>query len=172
MERLHTALCSAFDQESLDQMLRFRLNINRTHVVGTGTFREVVFRLIEKAVSEGWVVELVRNAHEYVPGNLVLKQYYTDYVNRSAPGAPNVKPKVVLAQVVEPPTSPGWRSHIQPPSAGTWVAIILGIILGMVAGGGVGYLIGILIGRPVEATVIGMIIGTMPVLGAVVVRPR
>jgi hypothetical protein len=36
MESLRDAFCSAFDQDAMDQMLRFRLNKDRTQLAGSG----------------------------------------------------------------------------------------------------------------------------------------
>jgi hypothetical protein len=87
MELLLEALCAAYDQESLDQMLRLRLNKDRTHIVGSGAFRAVLFGLIRVALMEGWLPDLVRESYGYNPGNPVLKRFYADYLNQ-APAEP------------------------------------------------------------------------------------
>jgi hypothetical protein len=75
MEALRDALCAAFDQDSLDQMIRFRLDRNRAALTPSGNLRTVVFKVIEAAVKEGWQSDLIREALSYNPGNLALRQF-------------------------------------------------------------------------------------------------
>jgi hypothetical protein len=79
MESLRDALCSAFDQNALDQMRRLRLDKDRTHLVGSGSLSEVVFNVIEIAVREGWHAELIRTAISYNPGNLALRRFCEEH---------------------------------------------------------------------------------------------
>jgi hypothetical protein len=79
LEALRDALCSAFDQDSLDQMLRTRLNLDRAQWVGPGSLRVVVYRLIQLAVARGWVTDLIRVARNDNPGNPALRKFCEDH---------------------------------------------------------------------------------------------
>lgn len=67
------ALCSAFDQSALDQMLRLGLDKDRQRLVADGPREQVVFDLIGVAQREGWLRQLIDAACEYAPGNLELE---------------------------------------------------------------------------------------------------
>ena len=79
IESLRDAFCSAFDQDALDQMLRLRLDKDRTQLAGSGGLRMVVFKVIEVAVREGWHVELIRAAISYNPGNTELRRFCAEH---------------------------------------------------------------------------------------------
>ena len=75
MEALRDALCEAFDQDSLDQMLRLRLDKKRAHLVEPGNYHTVVFKLIDVAIRQGWLSDLVRAAIAYNPENAALRRF-------------------------------------------------------------------------------------------------
>lgn len=75
---LRDAICDAFDLNTLDQMVKLRLDKNRPDIVATGDLKTVVFDLIGVARREGWSGELIRAAYEYVPGNLALRAFLAD----------------------------------------------------------------------------------------------
>jgi hypothetical protein len=79
IEALRDALCSAFNQETLDEMLRLRLDKSRLELAGSGNLRTVVFSVIEAAVREGWHAELIRAAISYNSGNSALRRFCEEY---------------------------------------------------------------------------------------------
>jgi len=84
-EQLHEALQSAFPTEpDLRQMVRFKLNRNLA-AFAHGSLGNQVFQLIERAGAEGWLEELVRQAHAANPGNPLLHALYVDLVGRLGP---------------------------------------------------------------------------------------
>jgi hypothetical protein len=77
------ALCSAFDQNSLDQMLRTRLNMDRAQWIGPGSLRDVVYGLIQLALARGWLPDLIRAARKKNPRNPALRKFCEDYPHLS-----------------------------------------------------------------------------------------
>jgi serine/threonine-protein kinase len=95
LEELRDALCAAFDQDSLDQMLRFRLDKDRSHLVGSGDLRTVIFKLITIAAREGWQADLIRAALTSNPGNPALQRFSQesgDLTLREDDSAPLIAP--------------------------------------------------------------------------------
>jgi hypothetical protein len=78
-EALRDALCSAFTPETLDEMLRLRLDKNRVELAGSGNLRTIVFNVIEAAVREGWHAELIRAAISYNSGNTALRSFCEEH---------------------------------------------------------------------------------------------
>jgi hypothetical protein len=66
---LHHALMSAFDRARLTELLDFRLDERLDAVTSGGSLSEVVLSLIGWAEQQARVFQLVRAAHEEVPGN-------------------------------------------------------------------------------------------------------
>ena len=88
MESLRDALCAAFDQDSLDQMLRLRLDKDRAQLAGSGSLQTVVFKVIEASIHQGWQTDLISAALKYNPGSAALQQFCTenpDLVGRAEP---------------------------------------------------------------------------------------
>ncbi|HKB35111.1 MAG TPA: effector-associated domain EAD1-containing protein [Gemmataceae bacterium] len=81
MEALCGVLCAAFDQNALDQLLRFRLNKDREQIAGSGSLCAVVFRVIEVAVREGWHRELIRAAVCSNPTNVALRRFCVEHAD-------------------------------------------------------------------------------------------
>jgi hypothetical protein len=72
-QQLQSALIDAFpNMASLEQMLAFGLEKNLRAIAGEGSLQEIVFKLIQTADSQGWLLELVRAARQLNPGNQVL----------------------------------------------------------------------------------------------------
>lgn len=86
IEALRAALCSAFNQDTLDEMLRLRLDKSRLELAGSGNLRTVVFNLIEAAVREGWSAQLIRAAISFNPGNPSLQRFTEEYPDTIAEG--------------------------------------------------------------------------------------
>jgi hypothetical protein len=97
------ALRSAFNLDSLDQMLRFRLEKDRATIVATAPeMNTVLFRVITCAQREGWLDDLVNAALEDNPKNPALMEFRRTY------GSPSVGPCVDDHAIAEP-VSPGVR---------------------------------------------------------------
>jgi hypothetical protein len=79
MEELRAALCSAFDQDTLAEMVTFGLGKTLGELVAPGSLRSVAFRLILRAAREGWHRDLIRAAREHNPGNPALRQFCADH---------------------------------------------------------------------------------------------
>src|SRR6476619_733909 len=112
MELLRDALCAAFDQNSFDEMLRFRLDKVRSQVAGPGAFSSVVFRVIDTAVREGWLPELITAAWRYNPRNPALRQFCTDHPELAfAEELVQVQPRAVVGwgQFIDPDDDCAWR---------------------------------------------------------------
>src|SRR4051794_457463 len=69
------ALCDAFNLSDLDMLLRIRLEKSREKLVGSGDLRTVAFKVIEIALQEGWVTDLIRAACDWVPKNAMLRKF-------------------------------------------------------------------------------------------------
>jgi Effector-associated domain 1 len=74
LEALRDALRGAFDLNSLDQMLLFGLNYDRTRIRTSADLNTVLFHVIAMAIREGWLDDLVREASKYVPNNSALRE--------------------------------------------------------------------------------------------------
>ncbi len=77
---LNEALLSAYNKPSLEQMLFFKLGKDLDQFVAPGPFQAVIFQLIKTAEREGWTNDLVHAAHDHNPGNLLLKQFASNYL--------------------------------------------------------------------------------------------
>ncbi|MDF5724687.1 MAG: effector-associated domain EAD1-containing protein, partial [Rhizonema sp. PD37] len=70
-KQLQEALINAFpNTASLEQMLVFELEKTLRVIVCEGSLQETVFKLIETAISEGWITNLISAAYNCNPGNL------------------------------------------------------------------------------------------------------
>jgi hypothetical protein len=74
------ALCDAFSPETLEQMLRIRLDKQRSHLCKASDLRTMLFEIIEVARREGWLDNLVDQACGYYPGNQKLQRFRSDYL--------------------------------------------------------------------------------------------
>ena len=77
-EPFYKAILASYDINSLKRMLRFGLNRDLHQMIKEGGFEEVVFELIRKAETGGWIDKLVIAAHAYNIDNDQLK----DFINR------------------------------------------------------------------------------------------
>ncbi len=75
LDALLTSLLSAFDRNSMEQMLRMKMSIRLEEEVPHGGFRDQVFWLIEWAEENGRVDELARMALETRPQSAELRAY-------------------------------------------------------------------------------------------------
>jgi hypothetical protein len=73
LQELHHAFVNSFDQDSLAQMVRSRLGKSLATISLAGPLEETVFRLIQVAESQGWLLELLTAARESRPGNAKLQ---------------------------------------------------------------------------------------------------
>src|SRR5262245_34082848 len=73
MEMLRDAICESYDQDSLTQLVRFRLDKDLARLVPQGGFGTVVFKLIDHASREDWLLDLIVAAGEARPSNLVFQ---------------------------------------------------------------------------------------------------
>ncbi len=76
LELLSTALCDAYDWDSLRQLLRFRLDKDLQSITARTDLRTVTFDLMESALHGGWLDVLIREAHDYRPDNALLRQFF------------------------------------------------------------------------------------------------
>ncbi|KAF3890095.1 MULTISPECIES: effector-associated domain EAD1-containing protein [Nostocales] len=68
-QKLQEAFIDAFPNKfSLEEMLLVKLEKNLNVIVVGSDLKEIVFRLIQKAKSEGWLKDLVDAAHKSNPG--------------------------------------------------------------------------------------------------------
>ncbi|MGB1251420.1 MAG: effector-associated domain EAD1-containing protein [Candidatus Promineifilaceae bacterium] len=71
----HAALLGAYNQTSLERMLRFTFNKTLTTIVAPGSLTDMVFNLITVAEREGWIVDLILAAHQSNSGNQSLANF-------------------------------------------------------------------------------------------------
>jgi hypothetical protein len=79
LEEVRDALVDGYDQDSLTQMVRFRLNKKLDAIVAPGPFRNRAFDLLDVADQEGWDTQLICEAYRFRPGNTALLQVYEKY---------------------------------------------------------------------------------------------
>ena len=80
--KLREALLSAFPREAqLERMLREQLNKNLKEIAGGSNLQEIVFEVIQRACSEGWIDKLIRAAYMSNSGNPALKALAQELLN-------------------------------------------------------------------------------------------
>jgi hypothetical protein len=79
LEKVRDALADAYDEDSLEQMLRTRLNKRLFNIVARAPLETVAYKLLEKADMQGWDVDLIREAQRFNPGHPGLRQVYEQY---------------------------------------------------------------------------------------------
>ncbi len=73
-KELQLALIDAFpNMASLEQMLSFELDKNLRAIADEGSLQDIVFKLIQTAIAQGWVKDLVDAACNSNPGNQQLR---------------------------------------------------------------------------------------------------
>lgn len=81
-EKLYKTLLNAFDADSFERMLRFKLGKNLDHFVGPdAAFRTVVFEIVKIANREGWLNDLIAGAAAANPGNSQLDEFVNSIVD-------------------------------------------------------------------------------------------
>jgi hypothetical protein len=78
-EALQNALLAAFNRETLQRMLRTKMDIRLDHIAGNGPFTDAVCDVIDWAEREGRVEQLVREASAFVPGNEQLQRFASEF---------------------------------------------------------------------------------------------
>jgi hypothetical protein len=100
--KLHAALLAAFDPRSLDRMLLHHLDKYLIHIVGPGSFEDVVDDLLRVAHQQNWLGDLIAAALAANPGNVELKEFISTLPSTRPPGAPRVDGVLHAAEVVRP----------------------------------------------------------------------
>jgi hypothetical protein len=97
-EEIWKAFYTGYSKKSLEQMLRFRLNIDLDDIVADGPVRDMVFDLLNQSEREGWTTDLVREGYRFNPRNPDLLRIYEKYglapgisAQRSGASAPDVR---------------------------------------------------------------------------------
>ncbi len=78
-EEVWKALYTGYSKKSLEQMLRFRLNIGLDDVVADGPMKDMAFDLLSQSEREGWTTDLIREAYQFNPRNADLLKLYQKY---------------------------------------------------------------------------------------------
>ena len=87
LRMLRDALCSAFNLQTLEEMLRFELDQRLDQLAPRGDIKQVVFWVIDKAEREGWLDRLVAAAAQANSGNRALQKYLKQYPPQTTLGA-------------------------------------------------------------------------------------
>lgn len=75
-EELHNCFINAYDKSTLKMMLSFRLQRNLDELVNAQeNFNDIIFHLIEAAERQGWIEDLILEAHKYNPRNRQLADF-------------------------------------------------------------------------------------------------
>ncbi|GAA6617877.1 hypothetical protein NUACC26_036880 [Scytonema sp. NUACC26] len=73
-KKLHSALINAFPEpSSLEQLLYYDLDKKLNEITQESNLNTIIFKLIQTAESQGWLLELVRVAYQSNPENPGLK---------------------------------------------------------------------------------------------------
>src|SRR6266851_9759991 len=78
-EEVWKALYTGYSKKSLEQMLKFRLNIGLDDVVAEGPMRDKIFDLLSQSEREGWTTDLIREAYQFNLRNADLLKIYQKY---------------------------------------------------------------------------------------------
>src|SRR6266850_5900063 len=84
LRMLRDALCSAFNPQTLEEMLRFELDQRLDQLAPRGDIKEVAFWVIDKAEREGWLDRLVTAAAHSNPGNRELQKYLSPFAQSTS----------------------------------------------------------------------------------------
>jgi hypothetical protein len=113
--QLEEALASAFpDRNSLERMVRYKLDENLEQIAGAEFFSDVLFGLIQWAESQGRVLDLVMAAREANPGNVLLQQFADMLDGKLAPSSESAAVLAAPPGTVNTPDRGGhiWPSHV------------------------------------------------------------
>jgi hypothetical protein len=80
IDDLRDAITSAFDEESLARVVRFKLGKDLDTLVGTGPLAGVVSQLIHIAETEGWVGSLIRAVAQVRPQDRNVRAFCEKYL--------------------------------------------------------------------------------------------
>ena len=81
-EELNQALLNAFNADSFERMLRFKLGKNIDHFVSPNEgFRTIVFEIVKSANREGWLNDLIEGASAANPGNTQLDDFVNSVID-------------------------------------------------------------------------------------------
>jgi hypothetical protein len=72
VKMLQSAIAGAYDLESFEQCLHFRLNIRLREIVAIGAFRDVIYSFIDKMEQQGRTAGVLQSLKDDRPGNLPL----------------------------------------------------------------------------------------------------
>ncbi len=78
-EEIWKAFYTGYSKKSLEQLLRFRLNLDLDDIVADGPMRDMVFDLLSQSEREGWTTDLVREGYRFNPRNPDLLRIYEKY---------------------------------------------------------------------------------------------
>lgn len=109
IQELHSALLDAFDRPALEMMLRIQLDRNLSAITAPGRLETVVFDLIGVAEREGWTGDLVRESHDWNPGNELLTAFYRSLQGSVPPSPADDKdggPAVTPVPYIDPDNPP------------------------------------------------------------------
>src|SRR5262245_43525060 len=67
LQQVRDVLADAFDAESFDELLLFKLNIDRARIVGDGPLNTVILNTLKKGAQEGWDALLIGYAADERP---------------------------------------------------------------------------------------------------------
>ena len=106
-KKLKDTLIDAFpDKSSLEQLLDFGLNKNLNKITSNSSLEKIVFELIKKAESEGWLINLVRTARDERPRNEAVQAIAQEILSNEAKTSNNIIS-------VQPPEIPKHISNTQ-----------------------------------------------------------
>ncbi len=96
-QKLQEAIMHAFPHKySLEEMLFHKLDKKLNEIVISSNLKEIVFRLIEKADSQGWLEDLVVAARESNSGNPNLKAIAQELTDRGTKTPPELLFDILL----------------------------------------------------------------------------
>ena len=78
-QEIWRAFTTGFSKRSLEQMLKFRLDLDLDSIVAGGSMQDVVFDLLGLAEREGWTTDLIRQGYLENPRNPDLLTIYRKY---------------------------------------------------------------------------------------------
>jgi hypothetical protein len=119
--QLVEALLAAFDDDGLEQVARFHLDVDLAEVAGGDNLRDVAFNLVEWATREGRTAALVDGALAENPGSPDLRRFELDVWNRPRPKERPARSGETAraaaggaAEAAPPREAPWWKKHLAP----------------------------------------------------------
>jgi hypothetical protein len=140
--QLVEALLAAFDEDGLEQVARFRLDMDLAEVAGGDNLRDVAFNLVEWAAREGHMAELVAGAMAENPGSPDLRRFDLEVWSRprpqEGPAQSDGSSRAAALPAAEEAASregPWWKNHLVPLVVVAIVAGGLALLWRVLAGG-------------------------------------